>query len=92
MKYRIHFTRLFRRQLKRAIKQGWQHKEIIEIIDNLAMEMMPSPYLKPHRLKGNFSGAWELHIAPDLLLIYRYHENRGILELSGIGTHSELFG
>lgn len=45
----------------------------------------------PHKLKGNYSGYWECHVKPDLLLIWDENEQINLLELVRTGTHSDLF-
>jgi len=42
-----------------------------------------------HPLAGNWSGFRDCHIKPDLVLIYRIHNN--LLQLARIGSHSALF-
>lgn len=50
------------------------------------------PSMKPHFLKGNFSGHLECHIEPDLLLIWlEYNEDTKEIYLVRLGSHSELF-
>ena len=46
---------------------------------------------KPHKLSGNYSGYWECHVKPDLLLIWDENEQINLLELVRTGTHSDLF-
>ena len=46
---------------------------------------------KPHKLKGEYSGYWECHVEPDLLLIWDESEKLMLLELVRTGTHSDLF-
>lgn len=46
---------------------------------------------KPHKLKGDFSGYWECHVKPDLLLIWDENSEIKLLELVRTGTHSDLF-
>lgn len=53
--------------------------------------MLPQNY-KDHLLSGNYKGCRECHIRPDLLLIYRIHEEVLELALVEVGSHSDLFG
>ncbi|MGY4539559.1 mRNA interferase YafQ [Mucilaginibacter sp. UYNi724] len=46
---------------------------------------------KPHKLSGNYSGYWECHVKPDLLLIWDENEEINLLELVRTGSHSDLF-
>ncbi|WP_436410303.1 type II toxin-antitoxin system YafQ family toxin [Parapedobacter flavus] len=48
--------------------------------------------MKPHTLVGNYKGAWECHIFPDLLLIWEQEDNPvNEIHLIRVGSHSELF-
>ena len=46
---------------------------------------------RDHDLSNNWARYRECHIKPDLLLIYRQHDD-DILKLARLGSHSELFG
>lgn len=81
---------VFKKDLKRCIKQGKSKEEIQSVIDILAIPKELDRKYKPHNLEGNFRGWKECHISNDWLLIYRYRDN--FLELFRTGTHSELFG
>ncbi|MYK57872.1 MAG: type II toxin-antitoxin system YafQ family toxin, partial [Rhodospirillaceae bacterium] len=43
-----------------------------------------------HRLSGDWFRAWECHIEPDWLLIWRIDDDS--LVLIRTGTHADLFG
>ncbi|WP_090624860.1 type II toxin-antitoxin system YafQ family toxin [Parapedobacter indicus] len=47
---------------------------------------------RPHKLKGDYSGYWECHVKPDLLLIWDENDKIRSLELVRTGTYSDLFG
>lgn len=48
--------------------------------------------MKPHKLTGNYSGYFECHIEPDLLIIWlQYDEERKEIYLVRLGSHAELF-
>ena len=73
-------------------KLSSEDKEKLEIIvDKLANNEILEPKHKDHALKGKYIGFRECHIKPNLLLIYRKQEDRLILYLLDIGSHSELF-
>jgi mRNA interferase YafQ len=44
-----------------------------------------------HKLSGEYSGYWECHVRPDVLLIWDENEKLMLLELVRTGTHSDLF-
>ncbi len=79
----------FKKDYKKAIKQG----KDIQLLDNiinmlLNEEELPKKHYD-HQLVGNFYGRRECHILPDWLLIYFIEEN--ILFLERLGSHSEIF-
>jgi mRNA interferase YafQ len=45
-----------------------------------------------HPLTGEWRGFRDLHIKPDLLLIYRIEKEELVLLLIDIGSHASLFG
>ena len=92
MKYEIITARLFRKQYKRVIGSGCSLVEFQEIIKILSSGGLVDGHYRVHRLKGKWDGVFELHIRPDLLLLYVCQTNPPILKLAAIGTHAELFG
>ncbi len=83
----------FKKDLKRILKDQNKEKSIealSKVIDLLQNQVnLPEKY-QVHRLKGKYSGYFECHVRPDLLLIYSIVDN-SILELVRLGSHSELF-
>jgi mRNA interferase YafQ len=63
-------------------------REVIEMLEN--EQPIPKQYL-PHMLTGRYKGCMECHIEGDFLLIW-IDEQRNIIELVRLGSHSELFG
>jgi len=62
-------------------------KEVLRMLQN--EQPIPAEY-KPHMLLGQYKGCMECHIQGDFLLIW-FDEERDIIELVRLGTHSELF-
>ena len=90
-KYRIVQTGKFKKDLKTAIKRGYNIALLEIVIDILASgQELPAKY-KDHRLIGNYKGCRECHITPDWLLIYEIHGNELFLYLTRTGTHNDLF-
>lgn len=92
-KYKIDFTKNFKKQLKKIIKQNKDINELLEIITKLAnLEQLESKY-KNHKLIDDktYKDCMECHIKPDWLLIYKYEDNELVLLLFATGSHSELF-
>lgn len=91
MKYSIRPTSKFKKDLKVAIKRGYNISLLNQVVDLLAVgETLPAKY-KDHPLIGNWDGFRECHIASDWLLIYKIEEEKLILTLTRMGSHSDLF-
>ena len=93
MKYTIDYTTNFKKQHKKAKKQGKDLNKLYEIINKLANNEILEPKYKNHSLINNkkYKDCKECHIEPDWLLIYQIKDNQLILLLIGTGSHSELF-
>ena len=92
-KYKIDFTSNFKKQLKKIIKQNKDINELLEVITKLAnLEKLDSKY-RNHNLINDktYKDCSECYIKPDWLLIYKYVDDKLILVLFAIGSHSELF-
>lgn len=61
-------------------------EKILRLLE--AKELLPPKYRK-HALRGDYQGAWELHIEPDWLLIYL--ESETSITLARMGSHADLF-
>ncbi|MDR2360041.1 MAG: type II toxin-antitoxin system YafQ family toxin [Oscillospiraceae bacterium] len=91
MKYTIEESARFRRELKTALKRGWDEEKLKAVVQILAAgKELPLKY-RDHALSGNYNGYRECHITPDWLLVYKYIDNRLVLYLFRNGTHSDLF-
>lgn len=81
----------FVKDLKLAIKRGFNIQELDKVVTSLANnEVLDSKY-KDHALLGKYSDFRECHIEPDWLLIYRIDDEELTLFLFRTGTHSDLF-
>lgn len=83
----------FKRDYKRESKG--QHRatlaaDVTAVLEALAADIPLDWRCRDHDLSGDWAGYRECHIKPDLLLIYSKSED-GILRLSRLGSHSELF-
>lgn len=86
-------TSQFKKDYKRAIKQGCSEDDFKEVLKYLVnQEALPEKYCD-HKLTDSkeYKNVRECHIWPDWLLIYRVHKSELILELIRTGSHSELF-
>lgn len=91
MKYTVDFTTQFKKDLKKATKQGKDIDNLFAVVERLSNGETLEPKYHLHRLAGQYEGCFECHIDPDWLLIYKIYENKLILMLTRLGSHSDLF-
>ena len=82
-------TSRFKKDLKKAVKQGRNVGELRQVLEQLAIPAPLSLEYKDHKLKGIWIDFRECHIEPDWLLIYTISDFE--LRPVRVGTHSELF-
>lgn len=91
----IRFTSQFKKDFKRAKKQGFSNadnEELMGLIQQLAEQKPLDQKYLDHPLKGKgFVGTREFHFRPDMLVIYKIREKEIELLLIRFGSHSELF-
>ena len=84
-------TNRFKKEFAREEKRGKNMHKLIEVMGMLINEQ---PLLEKHcnhPLHGNWAGAWECHVEPDWLLIYRIDkENKRVL-FYRTGSHADLY-
>lgn len=80
----------FKRQIKKYKNQHDVLNILKQIVGVLVNENKLDSRYNDHALKGKFFGKRELHLKPDVLLIYEKIPNVKIV-LIAIGSHSELF-
>ena len=87
----ISYTSQFKKDYKKAKKQGRDLSKLGFVLETLRSEGPLPSELLDHELAGNYKGHRECHLSPDWLLIYRI--DRGILTLTAtrLGSHSDLF-
>ena len=88
---RIVPSNIFKKDLKLAVKRGYDIKLLENVVNRLANEETLEPKYKDHTLSGDYSGFRECHITPDWLLVYQVINDELVLFLSRTGTHSDLF-
>lgn len=91
MMYEIKFTNQFKKDLKLAKKQGKNIDKLFYVIEKLANGETLEIKYRDHDLTGNYKGCHECHIEPDWLLVYEIINNKLVLMLYRVGSHSELF-
>mgnify|MGYP003224866217 FL=1 len=77
--------------MKLSKKQGKDTEELYSVIEKLANGIELEAKYYDHNLTGNYKGCRECHIDPDWLLIYEVINNKLILMLYRLGSHSDLF-
>jgi mRNA interferase YafQ len=86
-------TTQFKKDVKRAIKQGKDISLLDEVIRELAKPERLDERYKNHALTGNFVGVEECRIKTDWLLLYRYERTSGgssRLDLVRTGSHADI--
>ncbi len=86
---RIHYTTQFKKDYKKAAKQGNDLDKLKAVIKKLNRKELLDPTYRDHPLSGNWKNHRDCHIGPDWLLIYRIAADGLFLERTG--SHSELF-
>ncbi|MGX3044739.1 type II toxin-antitoxin system YafQ family toxin [Helicobacter sp. T3_23-1056] len=88
--YKVDWTSRFKKDYKKIAKQG--KAEIVDsVIEKLESGKILEAKYKDHALQGIYKGSRECHIEPDLLLIYKKHDDILVLTCLRVGSHSELF-
>jgi mRNA interferase YafQ len=89
--YKIEYTHSFKKDLELMLKRNAPISELKTVIAILTSgEDLPIKY-KNHKLKGNLSNKWDLHIQPDWVLFYTKDAISKTIKLVRTGTHSDLF-
>lgn len=81
----------FKKDLKKAIKQGKNLDKLEQAIDLLCSQKSLPPKNLDHKLSGDWGGYRECHLAPDWLMIYKIDTMLNALQLARTGSHAELF-
>ena len=81
----------FRKDLRRAYKQGKDISLLEQIIELLADDIPLPEKHRDHALQGNWVGHRECHVTPDWLLVYKKTDDgKLLLILVRIASHSDL--
>ena len=73
MKYKIKFTKRFKKDLKQAKKQGKDIEKLFDVIEKIARDETLDEKYRDHSLAGNYKGTRECHIEPDFLSVSYTH-------------------
>lgn len=91
MKYKVDFTNQFKKDIKKAEKQGKNIDNLFQVVGRIANGEPLDQKYRLHRLSGEYEGCYECHVEPDWLLVYKIYESTLVLLLTRLGSHSELF-
>ena len=90
-KREVQYSSQYRRDYKKAKKQGKDISMLREVIGLLANDEPLPEKNHDHALQGNWNGYRECHITPDWLLVYKKTDkDELILLLARIASHSKL--
>jgi mRNA interferase YafQ len=83
-------------QFKKDFKKIRNDKQVVELFQNAVIILingvsLPKEY-KEHPLTGDKKGFTDIHLKPDLLILYKIDQEKNELHLVRIGSHSEIFG
>lgn len=87
----IHFSKQFKKDYKKILRNKKVLNSLQEVISILAQNKILDKKYHNHFLKGNYQEYQECHVYPNLLLIYKIDNNRLILFLIRVSSHSEIF-
>lgn len=85
-------TTQFKRDFKKIRNDQTSVTAFVSAVNILVSKnQLPVKY-KEHQLLGELQGFTDIHLKPDLLLLYFIDIEKNILHLLRIGSHAELFG
>lgn len=89
--YTLLYSNKFRKDVKRAIKRGYDLSLLETTIDLLQKNGNLPVHYKTHKLSGKYAGLNECHIKPDWLLVWDQNDLELTLLFLTTGTHSDIF-
>lgn len=92
MSYSLSYSNKFKKALRKCYKRGLDVEKLREVVRILVENGSLPPQYRPHKLSGQFKGAWECHIEPDWLLVWEQNDTELTLLMIETGTHSDIFG
>ena len=86
------YSKQFQKSYNKTLRSGKIKRNDIDfVVDLLASGETLDPTYEDHALHGDYDGYRECHIRGDLLLVYKIENEKLVLILFDMGTHSELF-
>lgn len=86
----VHLSSQYKKDFKKYRNDKPKVIKILEVVKILERGETLPPRYRVHKLIGNYNGCLECHIETDLLLIW-IDEEKQIIRLVRLGSHSELF-
>lgn len=89
--YKIIFSKQFLKDIK-TIKshKSFKESELLKVLQILINgDRLPEKY-RNHKLKGNLSGKYDLHLAFDIVVIYEIEEEFLLVHMIRVGSHAAL--
>ena len=83
-------TNKFVKDYELAKRRGNNLEKLAIVLELILNNRAIPAHYRNHRLKGKYKDCMELHIEPDLLLVYRFLQDGGVV-LERMGSHSDLF-
>lgn len=84
------FTGRYKKDLKRCLVRGYDLEKLRAVFELIVRDQDLPAACRPHKLRGDYEGFWECHIASDWLLIYEFPDEERLV-LRRTGTHADLF-
>jgi len=89
MRYKLLLHRQFTKDLTRLKRAGWNMEKAKAGMRMLAEgPPFPAKY-HVHELQGSMKGVWDMHIAHNWLILFRFQETK-VIELLRTGTHASI--
>ncbi len=88
---KISYSTKARKDLKSLSKNKGAIATFKHVVTLLCEQKKIPPKLRDHKLSGNYKRSRELHLKPDLLMIYEIDKPNKILHIFRVGSHTKLF-
>ena len=90
--FELEFTKRFLKDISKLKSNRDFRKEELEKVFLILKNgsVIPEKY-KNHKLHGEMSGLYDLHVQSDIVLIYETELTVRLISLLRLGTHSDIF-
>jgi mRNA interferase YafQ len=89
--FKISITSQFEKDYKTILKRKYDIDLLEKVFEILISGKELPVKSKNHPLKGTYKNAFDCHIKPDWILIYKKNDDEKTIVLVRTGTHSDLF-